>query len=167
MSNLSEEMLNWLRRFLLGNRAADGQLPDPALDPTEGTANEAEDLLLTAEDTPEAPGHWLGVGFDGTLAACPEGPPPEQPGPAVPNMVKRVQDWLDQGLTVKVFTWRGATEEGRAEVRAWLLREGLPELEVTDTKDFDMVEFWDCRGVQVIPNSGRPVGPTSLPEPPR
>ncbi len=117
---------------------------------------------LEPEDEPQ----WLGVGFDGTLAHCDTFPPPEEPGPAIPAMLRRVEDWLALGLTVKIFTWRGSTPEGIATVQAWLQAHGLPALDVTDEKDFAMVEFWDARGMQLVPNTGRSVGETLLPLPP-
>ena len=42
-------------------------------------------------------------------------------------------------------------------------KQGLPSLEITNAKDMDMIELWDDRCVQVIPNTGKPIGPN--PEP--
>jgi hypothetical protein len=38
----------------------------------------------------------------------------------------------------------------------------LPDLEVTNAKDMDMIELWDDRAVQVIPNTGNPVTPMQV-----
>lgn len=138
--------------------------------PKEDTEPSSADLDeaaadLDSEEEEAQDESWLGVGFDGTLAECPLGETPDEPGPAVPSMILRVQDWHDMGLRVKIFTWRGTTAEGRALVQDWLVRHGLPALEVTDTKDFNMVEFWDARAVQVIRNTGQAVGNSHLPAP--
>lgn len=44
---------------------------------------------------------------------------------------------------------------------AWLVKHGLPDLEVTNVKDFAMLELWDDRCVQVLPNTGEQVGVSS------
>ncbi|MGF1451939.1 MAG: hypothetical protein ACFB21_07700 [Opitutales bacterium] len=159
-------MVNRLRRILRPAKASsdDETLPDPEWEADTSEAAEGEGATAEAEAGYRQ--HWLGVGFDGTLASVGEGPAAEEPGAPIFPMIRRVEDWLGLGLTVKVFTWRGATEEGRRQVQEWLVENGLPPLDVTDTKDFEMVEFWDVRGVQVIPNSGHPVGGTQLPLPP-
>ena len=48
-------------------------------------------------------------------------------------------------------------------IKKWLNKHGLPDLEITNAKDMDMIELWDDRCVQVIPNTGNPVGPTPDP----
>ena len=107
---------------------------------------------------------WIGVDLDGTLAADTgrqlwdsEGRP--RIGAPVPEMVARVKDWVAKGHTVKVFTARASSGVQVAAIRQWLARRGLPDLEVTNIKDFNMVMLWDDRCVQVERNSGRPVAP--------
>jgi len=101
---------------------------------------------------------WIGVGLDGTLAFL-DGPlNPEQIGKPVPDMVARVRDWMDHGHTVKIFTPRACEEEGVALVEQWIKEHGLPELEVTCEKDLHMLELWDNRAIQIIANTGKPVG---------
>ena len=107
---------------------------------------------------------WIGVDLDGTLAADTgrqlwdsEGRP--RIGAPVPEMVARVKDWVVKGFTVKVFTARASSGVQVTAIRQWLARRGLPDLEVTNIKDFNMVMLWDDRCVQVERNSGRPVAP--------
>lgn len=107
---------------------------------------------------------WIGVDLDGTLAADTgrqlwdsEGRP--RIGAPVPEMVARVKAWLAKGFTVKIFTARASSGVQVAAIRQWLARRGLPDLEVTNVKDFNMVMLWDDRCVQVERNSGRPVAP--------
>lgn len=108
------------------------------------------------------PQQWIGVGLDGTLAFC-DGPiDPDNIGKPVPDMAARVRDWVDHGHTVKVFTPRAADESGTAKVEQWLREHELPELEVTCEKDLHMLELWDNRAIQIIPNTGQPVGKSQV-----
>jgi hypothetical protein len=102
---------------------------------------------------------WIGVDLDGTLAHYDRWRGAAHIGAPVPRMAARVKGWLDAGRTVKIFTARVACDyDERAEViahiHAWLKRNGMPPLEVTCQKDFEMVELWDDRAVQVVPNTG-------------
>lgn len=107
-------------------------------------------------------GGWIGVDLDGTLAHYDGWRGIAHIGEPVPLMLARVQDWLEQGITVKIFTARVSDANERAEVvaaiHAWLADLGFPPLEVTNIKDFAMVELWDDRAVQVRPNTGERVG---------
>jgi hypothetical protein len=105
---------------------------------------------------------WIGVDLDGTLASDTggdlwdtEGNP--KIGRPVDEMVNRIKAWIAGGVTVKIFTARASSPAQVRAIRVWLARGGLPDLEVTNVKDLNMVELWDDRCVQVIPNSGRPV----------
>jgi len=70
-------------------------------------------------------------------------------------MLERVKGWLADGKKVKIFTAR-VTEGSEAirHIHAWLTAQGLPQLEVTNVKDFDMTELWDDCCVRVITNTG-------------
>jgi len=105
----------------------------------------------------QAPGLWIGVDLDGTLAHHSRFIGPLHIGPPVPAMVSRVRAWLAAGHTVKIFTARANDPACHAPIRAWLARAGLPaDLAITATKDYDMVECWDDRAVQVRFNTGLP-----------
>jgi hypothetical protein len=78
-------------------------------------------------------------------------------------MMLRVKKWIAAGKEVKIFTARAAAPEPTkseviGHIQDWLAQHGLPRLEVTNVKDFGMIELWDDRAIQVIPNTGRPVG---------
>jgi hypothetical protein len=71
-------------------------------------------------------------------------------------MVERVKGWIAEGKKVKIFSAR--VTQGQEAIRyilEWLTANGLPELEVTNVKDFDMVELWDDRCVGVVTNTGK------------
>ena len=103
---------------------------------------------------------WIGVDLDGTLAIAEPWKGFEHIGKPVPNMLKRVKIWLEMGYNVKIVTARAAQpEEAIPPIKQWLKANGLPDLEVTNGKDMDMIELWDDRCVQVIANTGNPVTP--------
>ena len=98
---------------------------------------------------------WIGVDLDGTLAHYEGWRGPEHIGEPIAPMMERVRQWLEAGQIVKIFTARAHLPEQIPYVKAWLAKHGLPDLEVTNAKDFGMVELWDDRCMQVIPNTGR------------
>jgi hypothetical protein len=100
---------------------------------------------------------WIGVDLDGTLAEYHGWRGIEHIGEPVPLMLARVKAWLASGETVKIFTARVCREADAvtAHIHAWCAIHGLPPLEVTNVKDFGMVELWDDRAVQVAMNTGR------------
>jgi len=105
---------------------------------------------------------WIGVDLDGTLAYfdfeawCKN---KYHIGPPVRPMLNRVKDWLSQGRKVKIFTARYVHGPAMLiAIRIWLTKVGLPELEITNVKDFWMDELWDDRCIQVEHNTGRRIG---------
>lgn len=100
---------------------------------------------------------WIGVDFDGTLA---EHKFPKL-GLPIPYMFQRVQEWVAQGKNVKIMTAQAArgSEYGTVLERIkliqdWCEQNGLPRLEVTASKDFNMIELWDDRAIQVERDTG-------------
>lgn len=114
-------------------------------------------------DTPEtakageSPREWIGVDLDGTLAEYSKWKGIAHIGKPIPLMKQRVLSWIEKGSTVKVFTARASVPEGIAPVQKWLSKHGLPELEVTNQKDFLMLELWDDRAIQVVHNTGKAI----------
>ncbi|MGE9297207.1 MAG: hypothetical protein ACQKBV_13060 [Puniceicoccales bacterium] len=143
-----------------------GEEADPAPDEVaeESTDNDAE--ASTGEDGERVYSRdekdsraWIGVGLDGALAMRSGDGFTGEIGEPVPNMVVRVKDWVKhKRLRVRILTPRAATEEGAAQVEAWLKKHKLDWLDFTHAKDLHMVEFWDDRAVQVISNTGTKVG---------
>jgi hypothetical protein len=73
-------------------------------------------------------------------------------------MLLRVREWLADGHRVKIFTARANDPACHAPIAIWLARWGLPaDLEITASKDYDMIECWDDRAIQILFNTGRPV----------
>jgi hypothetical protein len=110
---------------------------------------------------------WIGVDLDGTLAHYTGWKGATHIGAPGPAMVERVKGWLAAGKTVKIFTARihgqgmpiigGGTEDVRSPIEEWCVKHIGQKLEVTNVKDFGMVELWDDRAIQVELNTGQPV----------
>lgn len=106
---------------------------------------------------------WIGVDLDGTLAKYDGWRGMHHIGDPVGPMFSRVVQWLKEGKEVKIFTARVAVsnEDDRNHIidaiQNWCVKHGLPKLPVTNEKDFGMVELWDDRAVQVVPNTGKRV----------
>ena len=103
---------------------------------------------------------WIGVDFDGTLVRYDPGQGNAIGAPIAP-MVDRVKAWLRSGkYKVKIFTARAGAGDDRYRaqqallVRRWCLQNLGEVLEVTATKDYDMIELWDDRAIGVVPNEG-------------
>lgn len=110
---------------------------------------------------------WIGVDLDGTLAVY-AGWNDGEIGEPVPLMMRRVKEWLAQGIEVRIVTARvgkpDATrvsdtpekiEEMRREVEDWCEKHIGQRLVVTNEKDYGMIELWDDRCVRVEENTGR------------
>lgn len=104
-------------------------------------------------------GGWIGVDLDGTLAHYDGWKGADHIGEPVPAMANRVKAWLAQGRSVKIFTARvcDGLPETRRAIEDWSEKWLGQRLEVTNVKDYGMVELWDDRAVQVVMNTGRPV----------
>ncbi len=108
---------------------------------------------------------WIGVDLDGTLAYYDEWRGIHHVGAPIMPMCNRVREWLVAGKTVKIFTARvycpAGSDRSLAEVlepiNKFSEREFDVALEVTNIKDFGMVELWDDRAVQVEMNTGREI----------
>jgi len=105
---------------------------------------------------------WIGVDLDGTLAEYDEWRGVDHIGPPIPAMVERVRRWLAEGRRVKIVTARVSHPNDAAGAAAaifkWCLEHLGAVLPVTCMKDYQMLELWDDRAVQVEPNTGRVLG---------
>lgn len=107
--------------------------------------------------TSKGAGTWIGVDLDATLAEYDHWRGYQHIGAPIPLMLERVKEWLRQGEQVRIFTARAADpgNPSRPFIEEWC-REHLGQvLPVTAMKDYGLVEFWDDRAVQVLPNSGK------------
>ena len=97
---------------------------------------------------------WIGVDLDGTLAFYDKWRGIEHVGEPIPKMLRRVKNWIASGQPVKIFTARCGEPTAIPYIEAWLDEHGIGGLEVTNVKDFAMIELWDDRAIQVTPNTG-------------
>lgn len=117
---------------------------------------------------------WIGVDLDRTLAVYDGWKGPFHIGEPIAPMVNRVIQWLyDGNVDVRIFTARAYVgrpsdystveefkkrlDENRqviAAIEAWCEQHLGQKLPITCTKDFGMIELWDDRAVQMIPNTG-------------
>lgn len=100
---------------------------------------------------------WIGVDLDGTLAHYDGWKGHEHIGDPVPLMADRVRAWMAQGQEVRIFTARAAVHEHIAIVEVWCVKHFGRKFIVTNTKDYSMIQLWDDRAIQVLPNTGRAV----------
>jgi hypothetical protein len=107
---------------------------------------------------------WIGLDLDGTVAEYGEWEGPLHIGNPIPKMVDRVKIYLSQGYEFKIFTARVAEKDDSireqiiSTIQDWCLTHLGQCLEVTNIKDYDMLELWDDRAVQVEKNTGHFVG---------
>jgi hypothetical protein len=102
---------------------------------------------------------WIGVDLDGTLAKYNGWIGPEHIGEPIPKMLQRVDQWIKEGKRVKIMTARVSPAKNDADfcrkvIQTWLGHHVGCVLEITHEKDHLMLELWDDRVVQVIPNTG-------------
>jgi hypothetical protein len=119
---------------------------------------------------------WIGVDLDGTLARYDGWKGTTHIGEPIAPMVERVKRWLAEGREVRIFTARVdggevaismGDQNGVAHrdvprviqaIQDWCAVHLGQTLPVTNVKDYGMIELWDDRAVQVIANTGIPVG---------
>lgn len=124
---------------------------------------------------------WIGVDFDGTLAEYHGWKDELHVGKPIAPMVERVKRWLAEGREVRIFTarvwpiveviypddvlfWDAENADGKKAaaavqvIRDWCEAHLGQALPITCVKDYDMIELWDDRCVQVRRNTGEPVG---------
>lgn len=102
---------------------------------------------------------WIGVDLDGTLASHDPQQGIDPIGKPIESMLLRVQQWLDAGVEVRIFTARAAEPELIVPVKKWLKQVGLPELPVTHRKDLDVLQIWDDRAIQLETNTAELLTP--------
>lgn len=104
---------------------------------------------------------WIGVDLDGTLAHYDHWRGEDHIGEPITAMLERVKGWLAEGKEVRIFTARVGgginTSKARTYIEAWCKKHLGRKLPVTHEKDYAMIELWDDRAVQVIPNTGRTI----------
>jgi hypothetical protein len=105
---------------------------------------------------------WIGVDLDGTLAEYSGWVAPDHIGKPIPKMASRIKEWLAEGKDVRILTARANKKNPDSKIavpaiKVWCKKHLGKALPVTCEKDLAMVELWDDRCVQVIPNTGERV----------
>jgi hypothetical protein len=95
------------------------------------------------------------VDLDGTLAHYDGWKGASEIGEPIPATMERLKDRLAKGKTVKIFTARAGIPEQIPPIKEWLAKHGLPDLEVTNVKDFTADEIWDDRAITIEINTGK------------
>lgn len=113
---------------------------------------------------------WIGVDLDGTLSKYEHGDGVDSIGEPIIRMVERIKAWKRQGLDVRIVTARvgacgvvnpdGIADDSefakrqRRMIEEWCQQHLGFKLPVTCSKDFEMLELWDDRAIQVVSNTG-------------
>lgn len=140
---------HWIKKFALANRK---QLHIQYEVATQ-KSNKQRGFQMKNKD-------WIGVDLDRTLAFYDHWRGPTHIGEPIQPMVDRVKEWLAQGKHIKIFTARVADPDPHAvaeitrAIQEWCEEHIGERLEVTNVKDWFMVELWDDRAVGVYPNAG-------------
>lgn len=101
---------------------------------------------------------WVGIDLDGTLARYDIWVSHLHIGEPVPEMIRKIHKFLDQGYQVKIFTARMSVPEHVEEVSKliadYTLKHVGVALEATCQKDYGMVLLLDDRAREIVPNTG-------------
>lgn len=108
---------------------------------------------------------WIGVDLDGTLARYDGWQGEDHIGEPLKPMVDRVRAWRAQGQEIRIFTARASAWGRPAErlrknidlIQAWCKKHIGEVLPVTSDKDYQCIQIWDDRAIQVAFNEGEPV----------
>jgi len=113
---------------------------------------------LVGHEHEKMPVTWTGVDLDGTLAYYDSRSSIDEIGQPVPAMLHLVKKMLNNGIRIKIFTARAQDPDQLGIIRRWMKNNGLPELEITNVKDYSMQRLYDDRCIQVERNTGRLIG---------
>ncbi len=109
---------------------------------------------------------WIGCDLDETLCKYADGMAAKgEIGEPIPRMVERIQQHLDDGYEVRIFTARVNKHPGwdhelqRRLIQKWTRKIFGKQLRVTNEKDFEMIFLYDDRCVSVEAGTGRLLAP--------
>ncbi|MCA1793847.1 MAG: hypothetical protein LC660_08265 [Desulfobacteraceae bacterium] len=123
--------------------------------PASDTDNTIQNRSMDDGSEPVLPKLWTGIDLDGTLARDNGFSGMDCIGEPVPAMLALVRKMLNNGIRIKICTARAGDPEQIPIIRQWLRDNNLPELEITNTKDYQMQRLYDDRCIQVERNTGR------------
>ena len=144
-------MLNSIKKYL--KKAKEEVSKEYTIHSSDQTSTrENKDPDFSNKTLPEI---WTGVDLDGTLAYYDRMSSLDEVGEPVPAMLALVKKMINNGIRVKIFTARAQDPEQLPIIRKWLKENSLPELEITNNKDYNMQMLYDDRCIQVERNTGR------------
>lgn len=114
-----------------------------------------EEIVVIDSEKRVLPKIWTGVDLDGTLAYLDRNASYDEVGEPVPAMMTLVRKMIHNGIRIKIFTARAEDPAQIPIIRKWLKDNNLPELEITNVKDYNMQRLYDDRCIQVERNTGR------------
>ncbi|OGR13973.1 MAG: hypothetical protein A2277_07625 [Desulfobacterales bacterium RIFOXYA12_FULL_46_15] len=115
----------------------------------------SEKTVVIDSEEKTLPKIWTGIDLDGTLAYLDRNSSYGKVGKPVPAMMELVGKMINSGIRIKIFTARAGDPEQIPIIRKWLQDNNLPELEITNVKDYNMQRLYDDRCIQVERNTGR------------
>ena len=105
---------------------------------------------------------WYGYDLDGTLAIYSVWNGPEIIGRPIPLAIEHLKGLLAQGKNVKIFTARVCSlqtpediEIAIRTIEGWCLEHIGVVLPITAEKDYNLIEYYDDRAIQVEFNTGK------------
>jgi hypothetical protein len=116
-------------------------------------------MEFTLRNSARKKNDWIGVDLDRTLAYYEDWISVEHIGDPIPDMLSRVKRWIADGVDVRIFTARAfpsdTSDQSIKVIETWCKKHIGIKLPVVYSKDQHMIELWDDRAVQVIPNTGK------------
>ncbi|MCP4723077.1 MAG: hypothetical protein GY860_26795 [Desulfobacteraceae bacterium] len=146
-------MLNSIKKYL--QKAKEEVSKEYSIGSSKSEQTEAGKTPSTDSSLPPLPKTWIGVDLDGTLAYYDNSSSIEEVGTPIPAILALVKKMINNGIRVKIFTARATDPEQLPIIRKWLKINNLPELEITNIKDYYMLKLYDDRCIQVEKNTGR------------
>ena len=105
---------------------------------------------------------WYGYDLDGTLAIYSVWNGADKIGRPIPEAVNHLKSLLAQGKEVRIFTARVCSiqtpediETAKQAIEAWCLEHIGQVLPITAEKDYNLIEYYDDRAIQVEFNTGK------------
>ncbi len=146
-------MLNSIKKYL--KKAREEVSKEYSILSSESDQTAPDQDLANESSLPQLPKAWIGVDLDGTLAYYDNNSSIEKVGPPIPDMLALVKKMINNNIRVKIFTARATDPKQLPLIRKWLKTNTLPELEITNIKDYYMIKLYDDRCIQVEKNTGR------------
>ncbi len=106
---------------------------------------------------------WTAFDFDKTIATYDRWRGHTHCGQPIWLMIDLMKAKIAAGQKLRILTARVSgdpqeAKEATVAIQNWLVEHGLPRLPITCIKDYDMIELYDDRAVQVEANTGKIIG---------